>query len=51
MTSLLIALLTGFFGTLGFCVILQVPRKAMLPAAAVGGMAWLLCCVLMQLGL
>lgn len=45
------ALLTGFFGTLGFCFILQVPRRAALPAAAVGALAQVLCWLLMLLGM
>ena len=50
-TELLRALLTAFFGTLGFCVILQVPRRALLPASAVGALSYLLYWLLMRWGM
>ena len=49
--DLLRALLTSFFGTMGFCVILQVPRKAVLPASVVGALSYLLYWLLMRCGM
>ena len=47
----LIKLLSSFVGTLGFAIFMHAPRKAWLPASAIGGVAYLLYWVLLQFGL
>lgn len=41
-------LLGSFVGTLGFAVLLNAPRKAWLPASAIGGLAYFLYWLLLQ---
>lgn len=50
MVELLRALLTAFFATLGFCIILQVPRRAAFPAAVLGALSYLLYWLLQEWG-
>lgn len=47
----LIKLLSSFVGTLGFAIFMHAPRKAWLPASAIGGVAYLLYWVLLQFSL
>ena len=47
----LVKLLSSFVGTLGFAIFMHAPRKAWLPASAIGGVAYLLYWVLLQFGL
>lgn len=49
--ELIRALLTSFFGTMGFCAILQVPRQSVLPASCVGSLTYLIYWLLMQWGI
>ena len=44
----LVKLLSSFVGTLGFAIFMHAPRKAWLPASAIGGVAYLLYWVLLQ---
>ena len=46
-----IKLVSSFVGTLGFAIFMHAPRKAWLPASAIGGVAYLLYWVLLQFGL
>ena len=46
-----ITLASSFVGTLGFAIFMHAPRKAWLPASAIGGVAYLLYWVLLQFGL
>ena len=46
-----IKLASSFVGTLGFAIFMHAPRKAWLPASAIGGVAYLLYWVLLQFGL
>ena len=46
-----ITLASSFVGTLGFAIFMHAPRKAWLPASAIGGGAYLLYWVLLQFGL
>ena len=47
----LIKLVSSFIGTLGFAIFMHAPRKAWLPASAIGGAAYLLYWSLLQLGM
>lgn len=47
----LIKLVSSFIGTLGFAIFMHAPRKAWLPASAIGGVAYLLYWALQQFGL
>ena len=47
----LIKLVSSFVGTLGFAIFMHAPRKAWLPASAIGGVAYLLYWALLQFGL
>ena len=47
----LIKLVSSFVGTLGFAIFMHAPRKAWLPASAIGGAAYLLYWALLQLGM
>lgn len=44
------ALATSFVGTLGFAALLHAPRRAWLPASAIGGVGYLLYWALLQAG-
>ena len=46
-----IKLASSFVGTLGFAIFMHAPRKAWLPASAIGGVAYLLYWALLQFGL
>ena len=46
-----ITLASSFVGTLGFAIFMHAPRKAWLPASAIGGVAYLLYWALLQFGL
>ncbi len=46
-----IKLVSSFVGTLGFAIFMHAPKRAWLPASAVGGVAYLLYWALLQLGL
>lgn len=43
-------LISSFVGTLGFAIFMHAPKKAWLPASAIGGVAYALYWVLIQLG-
>lgn len=47
----LIKLVSSFIGTLGFAIFMHAPRKAWLPASAIGGVAYLLYWALLQFGM
>ena len=47
----LIKLAASFVGTLGFAIFMHAPKRAWLPASAIGGVAYLLYWILLQLGL
>ncbi len=47
----LIKLLSSFVGTLGFAIFMHAPKRAWLPASAIGGAAYLLYWALLQMGL
>ncbi len=47
----LIKLVSSLVGTLGFAIFMHAPKRAWLPASAIGGVAYLLYWALMQLGL
>lgn len=44
------ALLSAFFGTLGFAILLQAPRRSWIPASGIGAVSfflyWLLCLII-----
>lgn len=44
----LIKLVSSFLGTLGFAIFMHAPKRAWLPASAIGGVAYLLYWVLLQ---
>ena len=46
-----VTLMSSFVGTLGFAIFMHAPRKAWLPASAIGGVAYLLYWILLQLGI
>ena len=46
-----IKLASSFVGTLGFAIFMHAPRKAWLPASAIGGVAYSLYWILLQLGI
>ena len=46
-----IKLASSFVGTLGFAIFMHAPRKAWLPASAIGGIAYSLYWILLQLGI
>ena len=46
-----IKLISSFVGTLGFAIFMHAPRKAWLPASAIGGAAYLLYWSLLQAGI
>lgn len=46
----IVIFLSSFLGTLGFALLLQAPRKAWLPASAIGAIAYTFYWVLVQLG-
>ena len=43
-------LVGGFFGTIGFALLLHAPRKAWLPASAIGGVSFALYWFLLRIG-
>ncbi len=47
----LIRLVSSFVGTFGFAIFMHAPKRAWLPASAVGGAAYLLYWVLLQFGM
>lgn len=47
----LIKLVSSFIGTLGFAIFMHAPRKAWLPASAIGGCVYLLYWAMLQLGM
>ena len=47
----LIKLVSSFVGTLGFAIFMHAPKRAWLPASAIGGAAYLLYWALLQFGL
>ena len=47
----IVVFLSAFVGTFGFALLLQAPRKAWLPASAIGGVAYLLYWALLQTGM
>lgn len=49
-TEVLRAFISSFVGTLGFALLLHIPRRAILPASLIGMFAYLLYWVLLQLG-
>jgi len=38
--EMVISLIMGFFATLGFCILLHVPKKSIVVSSLVGGIAW-----------
>ena len=46
-----IKLISSFVGTLGFAIFMHAPKRAWLPASAIGGAAYLLYWALLQMGL
>ena len=46
----LLKLISSFVGTLGFAIFMHAPKKAWLPASAIGGVAYALYWVLLQFG-
>jgi len=47
----LIKLVSSFIGTFGFAIFMHAPKRAWLPASAIGGAAYLLYWALLQMGL
>lgn len=47
----LIKLVSSFVGTLGFAIFMHAPKRAWLPASAIGGVAYLLYWALLQTGM
>ena len=47
----LIRLVSSFVGTLGFAIFMHAPKRAWLPASAIGGVAFLLYWALLQTGM
>lgn len=50
MTELLITLVSSFFGTLGFALLLHAPRRAWLPASLIGGVSYTVYILLLRVG-
>lgn len=50
MTNGLIKLISSFVGTLGFAIFMHAPKRAWLPASAIGGVAYLVYWALQEFG-
>ena len=48
--GLIRSLVGGFFGTIGFALLLHAPKKAWLPASAIGGVSFALYWFLLRIG-